>query len=204
LAARNAEAIATVTTWGPIGIGDQRAALKWVAESRQPGELVINQTPALVYLDLGDIPEARFLNRYDEPNEYARYTRFTPDGKPVDYWLGQAAIGTMPDLCQALADHPGSFLVMAQISYGPQFQSGWYGEMIQMIDAASKEVLTADGVVVLRSNPPQQWEKLAVRTCRSYGVDIREERRKVEPSTRTETTLPVTMASPSRRQDDVM
>lgn len=176
LIVRDAQAITTVGNWEPLGIGDQRAAIKWVGELRRPGDLVINQTAVFVYLEFGDIPEARYLNRYDEPNEYVRYVRFTPEGEPVDYWLGKPVIGTMSDLCRALVDRPGSFLIMAEIAFAPQHRSGWYGEMIDMIEAATEEGFAANGVVVKRSTKLRQWEEPAIKTCSSYGVDIREER----------------------------
>lgn len=174
---RDANAIATVDVWGPLGIGDQRAAIAEVASLRRPGDLVLNQTPALVYLGLGDISEARFLDRYDEPNEYARYVRFTAEGEPVDYWLGRPVIGTMPSLCQALADQPGSFLIMAELSTMPKRGGGWYGEMINMIEAASAEIFAADGVVVRRGMELGEWESFAIRTCDQYGLELREKRR---------------------------
>lgn len=174
---RDAQALSAVGTWGPLAIGDQRAALARIAAERQPGELVINQTPVLTYLALGNIDETRFLNRHDMPNEYVRYTRFLPDGRTVDYWLGQPTIGTMSELCQALADHPGSFVLMAEISFAREFQVGWYGEMIAAIEAATIPELDADGVILLRSLPSAEWEKPATATCAAEGVDVRVDRK---------------------------
>lgn len=98
----------------PVLQPDYNAALDYVVERRQPGELVVVALPAVGYLSL-DQDSRDDLYYLAGPQERPRAQRFTVqsrDGHLVDYWAGTDSLVSAAELSRFLAEHPDSWIIV--------------------------------------------------------------------------------------------
>ncbi|CAN5353009.1 hypothetical protein BH09CHL1_BH09CHL1_12320 [soil metagenome] len=91
---------------------DYVAASEWVADHREPGELVASAMTPAPYLVFDDNPDDLIFfsgNAYSERTK--RYVRLD-NGVEVDYWIGVESIYLLNDVCTTIAENPDMFLII--------------------------------------------------------------------------------------------
>jgi hypothetical protein len=148
---------------------DQVAALRYVAEHRLPGELVIASLPPAPYLALGGDDELVFLAGSELTRRVERYTRLTADGRTVDYWIGVDAITSTAQLCQLLLSRPDAWLILDEDRLREDWAYG--GEMEEVILRMTELVAVAPGgVLIYRRFVPPPGSTIAMPTCGGHRV----------------------------------
>jgi hypothetical protein len=143
---------------------DQIAALRYVAEYRQPGDLVIASLPPAPYLALGGDDELVFLAGSELTKRVERYTRLTADGRTVDYWIGVDAITSTAQLCQILLARPDAWLILDEDRLREDWAYG--GEMEEAILRMTELVAVAPGgVLIYRRFVPPPGSSIEMPTC---------------------------------------
>lgn len=160
---------ARVELYGP----NHESAYAYVAEHRQPGELIVSSAPPEAFMVLGSAPELRYLAGEEDSSRMARTLRETDDGRIVDYWAGMEAIQTLDDLCAILANDMRAWAVVEdsmsrkdqrRLERGGREERP--GPMRAVLEGAtSEELVTSEGVLVLRALAPEEWEPPARRQC---------------------------------------
>jgi hypothetical protein len=148
---------------------DQVAALAYVAEHRQPGELVIASLPPAPYLALGGDDELVFLAGSELTKRVQRYTRLAADGRTVDYWVGVDAITSTAELCRLLIARPDAWLILDEARLRNDQVYG--GEMERTILRMTELVAAGpDGVQVYRRLVPPPGATFDAPTCGGHDT----------------------------------
>ncbi len=148
---------------------DPRPALAYVATHHRAGDPILVAMPPAAYLVLGGRDDLRFLAGPETSNRTLRYVRHSANGRSVDYWVGVEVIASTAALCNQLATHPESWLVIDRL----RLRSSWayQGPMADVIRGATDEVLaTPDGQLVLRRKQSDEWTASARQQCQAEGV----------------------------------
>jgi hypothetical protein len=159
-----------VELYGP----NHASAYEYVAVHRQPGELIISSGPPEAYLVLGSAPELRYLAGEEDSSRMVRTLREDDQGRIVDYWAGMEAIQTVEDLCAVLADDKRAWAVvdsgMTREAWRKVERRGKMkslGPMREVLEGAtSEELVTSEGIFVLRALDIAEWSRPAQRECR--------------------------------------
>jgi hypothetical protein len=159
-----------VELYGP----NHASAYEYVAVHRQPGELIISSGPPEAYLVLGSAPELRYLAGEEDSSRMVRTLREDDQGRIVDYWAGMEAIQTVEDLCAVLADDKRAWAVvdsgMTREAWRKVERRGKMkslGPMREVLEGAtSEELVTSEGIFVLRALDIADWSRPAQRECR--------------------------------------
>jgi hypothetical protein len=150
------------------------SAYEYVEAHRQPGELIISLGPPEAYLVLGSVPELRYLAGEEGSSRMVRTLREDDQGRIVDYWAGMEAIQTVKDLCAVLADDKRAWAVvdsgMTREAWRKVERRGKMkslGPMREVLEGAtSEELVTSEGIFVLRALDVADWSRPAQRECR--------------------------------------
>lgn len=151
-------------SWAPSNSGGQLEALAAIAPQVDDETLVIASFPPTIsYHVLGDRPGIRFFN------VTGQYNLPAPDGSPRDYWLGRPMITTRGELCRALVDSPGAFVLFMQSTLMGKSGSGGIGtsgtDLIAAVQGASEPFHADERVQVYRTLPVNQWTEEAHSIC---------------------------------------
>jgi hypothetical protein len=109
-------AIAAGLRWrldNPVVQPDYNDAMAYVADHHQPGEPVIVTLPPVGYLSIDESSrdDLYFLAGSEGWTRAERYTRWSDDGRLIDYWIGADSIVSMRTLDDILEHHPDAWVV---------------------------------------------------------------------------------------------
>jgi len=98
----------------PVVHPDYHAAMAWVNAHHEPGEPIVLALPAAGYLaiDPHERDDLAYLAGSEDQPRSQRYTRVTPEGDLVDYWIGAPAITTTAGLRAYLEANPDAWIVI--------------------------------------------------------------------------------------------
>jgi hypothetical protein len=139
----------------PVVQPDYTAAMAYVAERHQGGEPVVVTLPPVAWLSLDPAArdDLRFLAGSEGWTRADRYTRLTPDGELIDYWVGVDSIVSTPAL-MALLDDGRNVWVVADAG---RLRDDWTNASAirEVIREEMYPVQVVDGgAVVYRTKPP--------------------------------------------------
>jgi hypothetical protein len=139
----------------PVVHPDYHSALAYVADRHEPGESIIVSLPAVAHLALDDTAQSdiRYLAGSEGQPRAQRYTRVTPDGQLIDYWVGVDAIVTTDALRQHLLAHPDAWIVVDE----ERLTADWAyaGDIERLLgETTMVEHRTSGGGLDLRVAPP--------------------------------------------------
>jgi hypothetical protein len=140
----------------PVVQPNYDAAMAYVAERHQPGEPVVVTLPPVGYLSLApaDRDDLRFLAGSEGWTRAERYTRLTPDGELIDYWIGADSLVSTRSLA-ALLDEGRDVWLVADAG---RLRDDWTdtSAIRELIRDEMYPVHVAEGgAVVYRSKPPE-------------------------------------------------
>lgn len=131
---------------------DYHAAMAYVTANHAPGEPIVVSLPAIGYLavPLADRDDLVYLAGGEGQPRAQRYTRVTPEGDLIDYWVGAEAITTTADLRDYLERHPDAWIVVDEERLGADW--AYRGEIERTLaEMTVVEHRTAGGGLVLRA-----------------------------------------------------
>lgn len=166
-------------------------AEEYIAAHRRPGELILTSGAVETALTMGQLPELRFLPGGEGSQRSLRYTRFTDDGQPIDYWIGMPSLYTTAELCRALPTAPGSWVMLSHRVW----QNWGYNDLpqrqMERQSAALRELILGlanqeyedEDWIVLRTRPVDAWDQFAAATCSGGVVEPKRSERQREQHT---------------------
>lgn len=164
------------TRLGPDGRAVAAAVVpaeEYIATHRQPGELILTSGAVETALTMGRLPELRFLPGGEGSQRSLRYTRFTADGRPIDYWIGMPSLYTTAELCRALQAAPGSWVMLSHRVWQNWGYNDLPPRLMERQSAALRELMLGladqeyedQDWIVFRTRPGDQWDQFAKATC---------------------------------------
>jgi hypothetical protein len=151
----------------------QETAEAYVANHRQPGELLLTSGPVETALTFGRLPELRYLPGGEGSQRSLRYTRFTDDGQAIDYWIGMPSLYTTAELCGAVTSAPGSWILLSDRVWQNWGYNDLPTRMMERQSAAMRDLVLGladqeyedEEWIVFRTRPSSQWGQIASATC---------------------------------------
>lgn len=146
----------------PVHQPDYNAAMAYVAEHHRPGEPVIVTLPPVGYLSVDEASrdDVYFLAGSEGWTRADRYTRWSADGRLIDYWVGAESIVSTRSLDALLEEHPSAWV----IADDGRLDSDWIsGGLIERVirDEMYPVYRSEGGAVVYHTKPPELREPSA-------------------------------------------
>jgi len=144
---------------------DYVAVSQYVEARREPGQLVLTAMTPAPYLAFDERDEGLiFLSGNAYSTRTQRYTRVDDNGQVVDYWIGAPSVYLMNDLCHAILDNPGSWIIIDEM----RLNSGTFfgGDTARVIRGLTYQAYRdPSGAIVLRPAPAPSRQADAERIC---------------------------------------
>jgi hypothetical protein len=144
---------------------DYVAVSDYVDARREPGELVFSAMTPAPYLVFDENDDGlMFLSGNAYSTRTKRYTRLDDNGQVVDYWIGVPGIYLMNDLCHAILDNPGAWIIIDEFRLG---NTGFFGgDTARVIRGLTyRAYWDPSGILVLRPAPAPGRQADAERIC---------------------------------------
>lgn len=127
------------------------AAMAYAADRHVPGQPVIVALPPVAYLalDEADRDDLYFLAGSQHRPRAERYTRWTDDGRLIDYWVGADSIVTADELREMLMENPDSLLVIDEHRLTADW--AYQGEIEDLITETTSVLYRAPGGALVLS-----------------------------------------------------
>lgn len=140
----------------PVHQPDYNAAMAYVAKHHQPGEPVIVTLPPVGYLSVDETArgDVHFLAGSEGWTRADRYTRWSEDGRLIDYWIGVDSIVSTRTLADILKEHPNAWV----IADDGRLDHDWVNEeaINEVIrDSMFPAHISDGGAVVYRTTPAE-------------------------------------------------
>jgi hypothetical protein len=138
----------------PVHQPDYNAAMAYVAEHHRPGEPVVVTLPPVGYLSVEEAArdDVYFLAGSEGFTRADRYTRWSADGRLIDYWVGADSIVSTRSLDALLEEYPTAWV----IADDGRLDSDWIsGGLIERVirDEMFPVYRSEGGAVVYQSKP---------------------------------------------------
>jgi hypothetical protein len=151
----------------------QETAEEYVANHRQPGELLLTSGPVETALTFGQLPELRYLPGGEGSQRSLRYTRFTDAGQAIDYWIGMPSLYTTAELCGAVTSAPGSWILLSDRVWQNWGYNDLPTRVMERQSAAMRDLVLGladqeyedEEWIVFRTRPSSQWGQIASASC---------------------------------------
>ncbi len=165
-------AIALGIGWGllwrldnPVQQPDYNAAMAYVAEHHKPGEPIIITLPPVGYLsvDKENRDDVYFLAGSEGFTRADRYTRWSADGRLIDYWVGAQSIVSTRTLSSILEEYPNAWVIADDGRLDSDWISGTLVERV-LRDTMFPAFRSEGGAVVYHSTPAEVREPEADKT----------------------------------------
>ncbi len=144
---------------------DYVAVSQYVEARREPGQVVMSAMTPAPYLAFGESDDGLiFLSGNAYSTRTQRYTRVADDGQAVDYWIGVPSVFMMNDLCHAILDNPGAWIIIDEMRLN---SAGFFGgDTARVIRGLTYQAYWhPSGAMVLRPAPAPSRQADAERIC---------------------------------------